>query len=280
MDAQAKAISNLPSEYKRTLLTIFGIGAAFIPVVGPFISAGIGLADAGMYYQEGNSKSAGLTAVLSMLPFVGSIVTKIPGVKQLGVKGMAALASKLSSGSKLTKGEYEIAIAIKNNQGLINSELKSVSSVLSNVKGYVDKPSAVIISLREGSQDSKVRATIEFNISENLNTENEVKLKRTQTLGRFNKSLGDEWKKPLMMLDLKVGKLILYKLFDLPKVILSIGYKEFKSDSHFVENHYSSYDGYVNNPNRHLSWVDSRINNRPSRIMNDALPLINNDLNF
>ena len=83
-----------------------------------------------------------------------------------------------------------------------------------------------------------------------------------------------------MMLDLKVGKLILYKLFDLPKVILSIGYKEFKSDSHFVENHYSSYDGYVNNPNRHLSWVDSRINNRPSRIMNDALPLINNDLNF
>jgi hypothetical protein len=162
-----------------------------------------------------------------------------------------------------------------------SDEYNMESFIQSNcVKGYVDKPSAVIISLREGSQDSKVRATIEFNISENLNTENEVKLKRTQTLGRFNKSLGDEWKKPLMMLDLKVGKLILYKLFDLPKVILSIGYKEFKSDSHFVENHYSSYDGYVNNPNRHLSWVDSRINNRPSRIMNDALPLINNDLNF
>jgi hypothetical protein len=162
-----------------------------------------------------------------------------------------------------------------------SDEYNMESFVQSNcVKGYVDKPSAVIISLREGSQDSKVRATIEFNISENLNVENEVKLKRTQTLGRFNKSLGDEWKKPLMMLDLKVGKLILYKLFDLPKVILSIGYKEFKSDSHFVENHYSSYDGYVNNPNRHLSWVDSRINNRPSRIMNDALPLINNDLNF
>jgi hypothetical protein len=32
-----------------------------------------------------------------------------------------------------------IAIAIKNNQGLINSELKSVSSVLSNIKVYVDK---------------------------------------------------------------------------------------------------------------------------------------------
>ena len=162
-----------------------------------------------------------------------------------------------------------------------SDEYNMESFIQSNcVKGYVDKPSAVIISLREGGQDSKVRATIEFNISENLNVENEVKLKRTQTLGRFNKSLGDEWKKPLMMLDLKVGKLILYKLFDLPKVILSIGYKEFKSDSHFVENHYSGYDGYVNNPNRHLSWVDSRINNRPSRIMNDALPLINNDLNF
>jgi hypothetical protein len=140
MDAQAKAIGTLTNSIdKHTLMTILAIGSVFIPVVGPFISAGIGLADAGMYYQEGDSKSAGLTAVLSMLPFVGSIVTKIPGVKQLGVKGMAALASKLSSGSKLTKGEYEIAIAIKNNQGLINSELKSVSSVLSNVKVYVDK---------------------------------------------------------------------------------------------------------------------------------------------
>jgi hypothetical protein len=140
MDAQAKAIGTLTNSIdKHTLMTILAIGSVFIPVVGPFISAGIGLADAGMYYQEGDSKSAGLTAVLSMLPFVGSIVTKIPGVKQLGVKGMAAFASKLSSGSKLTKGEYEIAIAIKNNQGLINSELKSVSSVLSNIKVYVDK---------------------------------------------------------------------------------------------------------------------------------------------
>jgi hypothetical protein len=133
MDAQAKAISNLPSEYKRTLLTIFGIGAAFIPVVGPFISAGIGLADAGMYYQEGDKKTAGVVAVFSMLPFVGSIVSKIPGVKELGTKGMALLASKLSKGQKLTQLESEIVNSIYKFKQLINSELTKVSSKISPI---------------------------------------------------------------------------------------------------------------------------------------------------
>ena len=133
MDAQAKAISNLPSEYKRTLLTIFGIGAAFIPVVGPFISAGIGLADAGMYYQEGDKKTAGVVAVFSMLPFVGSIVSKIPGVKELGTKGMALLASKLSKGQKLTQLESEIVNSINKFKQLINSELTKVSSKISPI---------------------------------------------------------------------------------------------------------------------------------------------------
>ena len=133
MDAQAKAISNLPSEYKRTLLTIFGIGTAFIPVVGPFISAGIGLADAGMYYQEGDKKTAGVVAVFSMLPFVGSIVSKIPGVKELGTKGMALLASKLSKGQKLTQLESEIVNSINKFKQFINSELTKVSSKISPI---------------------------------------------------------------------------------------------------------------------------------------------------
>ena len=133
MDTQAKAISNLPSEYKRTLLTIFGIGTAFIPVVGPFISAGIGLADAGMYYQEGDKKTAGVVAVFSMLPFVGSIVSKIPGVKELGTKGMALLASKLSKGQKLTQLESEIVNSINKFKQFINSELTKVSSKISPI---------------------------------------------------------------------------------------------------------------------------------------------------
>lgn len=138
-----------------------------------------------------------------------------------------------------------------------SDEYNMESFIQSNcVKGYVDRAPSLIISFREGSQDSKVRATIEFTISE------ENKLKRIQTLGRFNKGLDDEWKKPLMMLDLKIGKLMSAKLFELPGVILKIGYKEFKSGSHFVDKPHYLFNG--SQPTKVLDWEDPRINNRPT----------------
>jgi hypothetical protein len=132
---------------KHTAMTILQIGTAFIPVVGPFISAGIGLADAAMYYNEGDKKTAGLVGVFSMLPFVGKIVSKIPGVKQLGTKGMALLASKLSKGgSNLTKAEVGIVNAIKMEKNLINSELNSASEILKSIGKNIDTHKAKYIS--------------------------------------------------------------------------------------------------------------------------------------
>ena len=161
-----------------------------------------------------------------------------------------------------------------------SDEYNMESFIQSNcVKGYVDRAPSLIISFREGSQDSKVRATIEFTISE------ENKLKRIQTLGRFNKGLDDEWKKPLMMLDLKIGKLMSAKLFELPGVILKIGYKEFKSGSHFVDKPHYLFNG--SQPTKVLDWEDPRINNRPTnnygnlpfpQILEEPLPLLENDL--
>ena len=162
-----------------------------------------------------------------------------------------------------------------------SDEYNMESFIQSNcVKGYVDRAPSLIISFREGSQDSKVRATIEFTISE------ENKLKRIQTLGRFNKGLDDEWKKPLMMLDLKIGKLMSAKLFELPGVILKIGYKEFKSGSHFVDKPHYLFNG--SQPTKVLDWEDPRINNRPTSNYGDLpfpdnlvepLPLFEDDLN-
>ena len=112
------------------ILMIAQLGTAFIPVAGLFISAAIGIGDAALYYKEGDKTSAGLTAVLSMLPFV----SKIPGVKELGSKGMALLASKLSRGAKnLTKAEIEIANAIKNYTPQIQSELTKMAPKLKGV---------------------------------------------------------------------------------------------------------------------------------------------------
>ena len=168
-----------------------------------------------------------------------------------------------------------------------SDEYNMESFIQSNcVKTYVDTAPSLIISFREGSQDSKVRATIEFTISE----ENKLfKLKRAQTLGRFNKRLDDEWKKPLMMLDLKISKLMSAKLFELPGVILKIGYKEFKSGSHFVDKPYYVH-GPINTTQslKVLTWEDPRINNRPTsnygnlpfpEILEEPLPLLENDLN-
>ena len=118
----------------HTLMALLAIGTAFIPVAGPFISAGVGLADAKMYFDEGEKGTAGLTVLFSMLPFIGPVVSKIPGVKQLGSKGMALLAKKISRGGKyLTMAEAEIANAVKSNSIEIQEELAKMAPKLKGV---------------------------------------------------------------------------------------------------------------------------------------------------
>ncbi len=116
----------------HTAMMIVGIGSAFIPVVGPFIAAGIGLADAALYYKEGDTKSAGMSALFSIIPGVGPIVSKIPGIAKLGVKGMSALATKLAKGTKITDPlEISVVNAIGKNkefvQGAVNNHVKALS---------------------------------------------------------------------------------------------------------------------------------------------------------
>lgn len=118
------------------------IGTAFIPVVGPFISAGIGFLEAKSYWDEGDKNSAVLTAIFSSLPAIGSVVLKIPGVKQLGKKGMSALASKivkLGEKFKPTKVEQEVIQGIEQNTELIEKEIENVVSKF-NLRRTTPKP--------------------------------------------------------------------------------------------------------------------------------------------
>jgi hypothetical protein len=119
----------------HTLMTVLAIGTAFIPVAGPFISAGIGLVDAALYYKEGDKKSAGITAAFSMIPFVG----KIPGVKELGTKGMALLGSKIAKGVKsFSPAETIVLKGIKQNESLVKQGLESASAKLTPVVKSVE----------------------------------------------------------------------------------------------------------------------------------------------
>lgn len=134
MDRSTKMLDRMSDLNPHTLTTVLGIGTAFIPVIGPFISASIGLADAALYYKEGDKNSAGLTAAFSMLPFIGTVVSRIPGVKQLGSKGMAALSAKLSSKAKLSKTEIDLVEKIKSQEKLIRNELKNASEIVTELQ--------------------------------------------------------------------------------------------------------------------------------------------------
>jgi hypothetical protein len=123
--------SDKSDDYKvddHTLNTILAIGAGFIPVIGPFISAGIGLYDAASYYQEGDKKTAGLSAMFSLFPGATSLISKIPGAKELGEEGLSKLSLKLSKNLKLNKLENEVVKWISDNKNFVQKELSDVVS--------------------------------------------------------------------------------------------------------------------------------------------------------
>ena len=129
-----QALINMDPHERNNLLMF---GSLVIPVVGPYIAAGIGVYDASVYYKEGKKKEAALTLVFSLLPGLGRIVSKIPGVKQLGQKGMTLLADKIAKGvAKITPIESEVIKGINLHKNLIHSEtdglLKRVSTNVAN----------------------------------------------------------------------------------------------------------------------------------------------------
>ena len=121
-DRSTQMIDKMSKVDVHDVLGVLELGTLFIPVVGPFVSAGFGLGNAALYYKEGDTKSAGLFALFSVLPFVGDI----PIVKQLGKKGMDLLGQKLmKQGTKvtLTPLEANVLKELNKNKIFIESEV-------------------------------------------------------------------------------------------------------------------------------------------------------------
>jgi hypothetical protein len=84
------------------------------------------------------------------------------------------------------------------------------------VRGYVDKVTSIIVSLRKGDIKSKERATIEYRITK---SSNRFTLMNIQCLGRFNATLNDEWNKVIKQLNLRMDILGSSNVFTLPEMI-------------------------------------------------------------
>jgi hypothetical protein len=80
------------------------------------------------------------------------------------------------------------------------------------VRTYSEKPYCFIISLRKGSIDSDVRASIEFRYSDD-------DIRIVQKLGKYNKGLDQEWTSPIHDLEL-FGKFLYDKgMIKLPTMV-------------------------------------------------------------
>jgi hypothetical protein len=80
----------LTAEQGHSVIEGLQIASMFIPFVGPFLAAGLGIADSAIYYSEGKKGEAGLTLALSIIPFAA----EIPALKNVGKPIFKAIADK------------------------------------------------------------------------------------------------------------------------------------------------------------------------------------------
>lgn len=112
---KSQQLKPLSKEDRHLLMDIAAFGVLTIPLVGPALSLGIELANAGMYYAEGDKYGAGFALAFALIP-MGELVAKIPAVKKLGRDGLAGLIKKARRGGKLTKAETEVVEQISKNE--------------------------------------------------------------------------------------------------------------------------------------------------------------------
>ena len=125
-------------ENRHGLLDIAALGAAFIPLVGPYISLGLELGNAALYASEGDKYSAGLALAFTLIP--GG---KIPAVRKLGRNGLEALLKKAKNPKlvkTLSKIEAEALEQINKNSKWVRLTAaqqlskKMVYSIVSKIK--------------------------------------------------------------------------------------------------------------------------------------------------
>ena len=114
------------------------IAAMFVPFIGAAISSTIFAMDADQSFNEGDKVGGTIGMVFALMPGIGAIVNKIPGVRQLGAKGMYALSEKFLAGSGkvfISNLEKQVLQGLSKYKDLIGKEL--VISIEKNAQNFL-----------------------------------------------------------------------------------------------------------------------------------------------
>ena len=162
-------------DYKHEIMLGAQIGTAIIPVVGPYISAGIGLADAKIYWDEGDRYSAGMMAILSIIPGLGGLAAKLgltSAIKSLGKAGLTKFIAKLkliANGGKpvLTQEEKKIIRILGQNQKPLIKQVedflkKKSASTAGKIGGSVAKQYAAIVAAEKAWDPIYIKAGLQL----------------------------------------------------------------------------------------------------------------------
>ena len=122
-DTQGETIwTKLDNHTKNQVIALVG---GFLPVIGPVISFVFGMKDAKEYYDEGDTKTAGLVGLFSILPILGP-VTKMLGIGGWSAKALGEIGKKISNGSKLLPAEVGVIKKVAQNRKLIEDGMKKI----------------------------------------------------------------------------------------------------------------------------------------------------------
>lgn len=118
-------------EINHDVAMVMSIVSAFVPVIGPALSAGWMAMDAYQYHKEGDDQMAGLMAIFAALPGIGSLAKLAAGpiLAKMGVASRKILARKIiahQAGKKVTftKAEQAVLNDIAGNPKLIQREMQ------------------------------------------------------------------------------------------------------------------------------------------------------------
>ena len=123
------------------------------------------------------------------------------------------------------------------------------------VRTYSEKPYCLIISLRKNDTEGNQRATIEYQFRRDG-------LYRSQTLGKYNQPLSDDWDEPIIDLDQRLTYYYVKELIELPVMVKRYpNGKIIKMISQFTKEKEPFFELYPKWFNEDMTNVDISFNN-------------------